>query len=84
MQMWGRYHHIEVDGLRTISVRLWIKIQSVSVLVNAGPKLASINGQHNISDPLSLNYLLIYQVVHQVLSERNALLHIRFLHFKIF
>ena len=82
MQMWCRYHHIIVDRLRTISVRLWIKTKLVSVLVDAGPELASINSQHDISDSFSLNYLLIYQVVHQILSERYALLHISFLHFQ--
>lgn len=84
VKVWCRYHNIIVDRLRSIGIRLCIKLEFISVLVNSGPELTSVNAEHDISDSFGHNYFLIDEMVDQVLSERNALLHIRLLHFKYY
>lgn len=83
MEVWCRNDDIVIDRLWSIGIRIWIKIQLVPVLVNARPKLTPIESEHDVPNALRLNDVLVDEVVDQVLSVRHALLHIRFLHFKI-
>lgn len=76
VKVWRGNYDVEVDRLGSVVIRLWIEIQGNAILVNSCPEIASVDAEHDISDPLGNDDLLVNEVIHEFLGERNTLFHL--------
>lgn len=75
--MRSRDDDIEVYLLWTVVIRL--RVDLVQVVRIRAPKLASIQFEHQVADPLGLDHLRVYQVLDELLCQ--LLSHVLGLHY---
>ena len=76
MQMWRRNNDIKIDGLWRVRIRLRVELQSVAIVINARPKLAPVDREHDVSHALRLNVIVLNQVIHKLGPQSVTFVHV--------